>query len=271
MRWLVAALLCLLAGTAAAADLQLDGKFTQGGLVLGRAAPGAKVRFLDRDVRVAPDGRFVVGFGRDFPKTASLSVTWPDGRRETRTLTVARRKYRVQRIDGLAPKQVTPPPETLQRIRAEAAQIAEVRTLDTARMGFEQRFVWPKTGRITGVFGSQRILNGKPRRPHFGVDVAGPVGAPVMAPAAGEIVLAEPDMYFTGGTVMIDHGHGLTSVLIHLSSVDVHVGQVVKRGEAIGKLGATGRATGPHVHWGMNWFDQRIDPQLLVPPMPAGE
>ncbi|MEQ9629730.1 MAG: M23 family metallopeptidase [Roseitalea porphyridii] len=270
MKWL-ALLLCLLAGVATAGELRLEGKFIQGGLVFGQAAPGSRVTFEGRAVRVAADGRFVVGFGRDFPKTAQLSVTWPDGRRETRTLDVAPRRYDIQRIDGLPPKKVTPPAEWLQRIRAEAAKVAAARARDTPRLDFAQPFIWPKTGRISGVYGSQRVLNGKPRRPHFGVDVAGPVGAPIVAPAAGEIVLAEPDLYFSGGTVMIDHGHGLTSVLMHLSAVDVTVGQEVAQGEPIGKLGATGRVTGPHLDWRMNWFDQRVDPQLLVPPMPEAK
>lgn len=267
MRWL-ALLLCLLAGTAAADELRLDGNFTQGGLVFGQAAPGSQVAFEGRDVRVAADGRFVFGFGRDFARQGQLTVVWPDGRRETRTLDVAPRKYNIQRIEGLPPKKVTPPPEVLQRIRDEAAKVRDARSRDSARLDFAQPFIWPKTGRITGVYGSQRVLNGKPRRPHFGVDVAGPVGAAIVAPAAGEIVLAEPDMYFSGGTIMIDHGHGLTSVLMHLSAVDVTVGQQVAQGEPVGKLGATGRVTGPHLDWRMNWFEQRVDPQLLVPPMP---
>jgi murein DD-endopeptidase MepM/ murein hydrolase activator NlpD len=270
MRWLVL-LLCLLAGAAAADDLALTGQFTQGGLVFGQATPGTRVQFDGRDVRLTPDSRFVIGFGRDFPAEAKLTVTWPDGRRETRTLAISRREYDIQRIDGLPGKMVTPPPETLRRIRDEAAQVAAARARDSVRADFLQPFAWPKTGRISGVYGSQRILNGQPRQPHFGVDVAGPVGAPVVAPAGGEIVLAEPDMYFTGGTIMIDHGHGLTSVLMHLSAVDVTVGQVVRQGEPVGKLGATGRVTGPHLDWRMNWFNQRIDPQLLVPPMPATE
>lgn len=273
MKWL-ALLLCLLAGqaaTAAAGDVALAGRFTQGGLAFGQVAPGARVSFDGRDVRLTPDGSFVIGFGRDFPAEATLTVTWPDGRSDTRTLAIAPRSYDIQRIEGLPGAMVTPPPEVLQRIRDDAAKVAAARDRDSLRADFLQPFIWPRTGRISGVYGSQRILNGKPRQPHFGVDVAGPVGAAIMAPAAGEIVLAEPDMYFTGGTIMIDHGHGLTSVLMHLSAVDVTVGQVVRQGEHVGKLGATGRVTGPHLDWRMNWFDQRIDPQLLVPPMPATE
>jgi murein DD-endopeptidase MepM/ murein hydrolase activator NlpD len=186
-------------------------------------------------------------------------------------LQIVPRTYDIQRIDGLLGQMVTPDAETLKRIRDEAAKVAEARRRDSGRTDFLQPFAWPRLGRITGVYGSQRVLNGQPRQPHFGVDVAGPVGAPVVAPAAGEVVLAEPDLYFTGGTIMLDHGHGLTSVLMHLSSVDVAVGQVVRQGEPVGRLGATGRVTGPHLDWRMNWFDQRIDPQLLVPPMPAAE
>ncbi|MEE8188755.1 MAG: M23 family metallopeptidase, partial [Kiloniellales bacterium] len=153
----------------------------------------------------------------------------------------------------------------------ENARIAAARAVDRPEPLFESGFVWPATGPITGVFGSQRVLNGKPRRPHYGVDVAAPEGSIVRAPADGVVAIAAAEMYYTGGTVLIDHGHGLTSVYSHMKEVRVSEGQRVKQGDPIGTVGATGRVTGPHLDWRVNWFDQRLDPALLVPPMPEAE
>ncbi|MFQ5775330.1 MAG: M23 family metallopeptidase [Kiloniellaceae bacterium] len=251
-----------------AGAVRLDGDFIQGGLVFGATDPGARVRLDGRPVRVSPAGRFIFGFGRDAPEKAVLEVTLPDGAVERRALKVDKRTYRVQRIDGLPPKMVTPPEAVLARIRAEAALISAARALDRPQPLFESGFVWPALGPVTGVFGSQRILNGEPRRPHYGLDIAAPEGTPVKAPADAVVGLAEPDLYFTGGTVLLDHGHGLTSVYSHLKEVWVAKGQVLRQGDAIGTVGATGRATGAHLDWRVNWFDQRLDPALLVPPMP---
>jgi len=269
--WMPVAVLAtvLAAGAAAAADLRLDGEFLQGGLVYGHTVPGAKVRLNDRAVRLTEAGGFIVGFGWDAPEEARLEVTFADGTREQRTLHVAKRTYKVQRIDGLPPKMVTPPPEVLARIQEENARIAAARAVDAPRPLYETGFIWPVTGPITGVFGSRRILNGEPRRPHFGVDVAAPEGAPVRAPADAVVAIADPDMYYTGGTVVLDHGHGLTSVYSHLKEIWVKAGDALRQGDPIGGVGRTGRATGVHLDWRVNWFDQRLDPALLVPPMPA--
>ena len=257
------------AGTALAdGDLKLSGSFTQGGLVTGQVEPGSRVRFLDRNVRVSPDGLFVIGFGRDFASHAEVTVVPPGGNEVSHRIDISKRKYRIQRINGLPKKMVSPGEEAMKRIRRENAWIAKARARDTADLWFAKGFTWPAIGPVSGVYGSQRILNGEPRRPHFGVDVAMPTGTPVMAPADGVVVLAEKDLYFTGGTIMIDHGHGLTSVLMHLSRLEVSTGDVVRAGDDIGAIGATGRATGPHLDWRINWFNQRLDPQLLVPPMP---
>jgi len=273
VRALFAALVLLSLGLAApsarAAELVLDGDFLQGGLVFGRAVAGAEVSLEGRRVRVTEAGRFIFGFGRDAPPNAVLEVTWPDGKVERRHLAVAKRDYKIQRIDGLPPKMVTPPEAVLARIRAENARIAEARAVDRAEPMYESGFVWPAVGPISGVFGSQRVLNGEPRRPHYGVDVAAPPGTPVTAPADGVVAIAHPDMYYTGGTVLIDHGHGLTSVYSHLKEVWAKEGARLRQGDPIGSIGATGRATGPHLDWRINWFDQRLDPALLVPPMPA--
>ncbi len=248
---------------------RLDGQLIQGGLVAGTTEPGASVSLEGRAVRVAEDGRFLLGFGRDAPAALHLEVRLPDGRVLQRTLEIAQRGYDIQYIDGLAENMVAPPPEVLARIHEEAARVAEARAHDRPERWFEAGFDWPASGRISGAFGSQRVLNGEPKRPHFGVDIAAPLGSPVRAPADAIVTLAEPDLYYSGGTVILDHGHGLTSSYLHMSAVLVTVGQRVARGEAIGAVGAAGRSTGPHLDWRFNWFDQRLDAELLVSgPMP---
>ncbi len=252
----------------AAPELALQGDAVQGGLMFGRVAPASRVEFDGAPVRVSPGGHFVVGFGRDERPQVELKVIFPDGRVQRRVLDVQPRQYDIQRIDGLPPKQVTPPPETLARIRAEARLVKQARATDNPRTDFLAGFRWPAGGRISGVYGSQRVLNGKPRRPHFGVDIAAPVGTPVRAPAPGIVTLAEPDLYFSGGTVIVDHGHGLSSSFLHLNAVSVKVGDQVTTDTVIGEIGATGRATGPHLDWRMNWKARRVDPQLLVSELP---
>lgn len=259
-----------LGGTAfAAGDLLLDGDLVQGGLIFGRVTPGAEVQVGERVLRVSAEGRFVLGFGRDAASEVELNVTYPDGSKEARLLPVKAREYDIQRINGVAKKYVTPPEEVLERIKQENAEIARVRAIDHPEAFFDNGFVWPVVGRISGVYGSQRIFNGEPRRPHFGVDIAAPKGTPIAAPADGIVTLAEPDLYYSGGTIILDHGHGLTSAFLHMESLSVEVGQKIKQGAEIGKLGSTGRSSGPHLDWRINWFEERIDPQLLVGPMPA--
>jgi murein DD-endopeptidase MepM/ murein hydrolase activator NlpD len=273
IRSLLALLICLLAlpPAAAAAELTLEGAFMQGGLVFGRSLPGAKASLDGKPLRMTADGRFVFGFGRDFPAKATLEVTWPDGGVETRELAIEPRAYDIQRIDGIAKDYVSPPEEVLARIRADSEAAARARTADRPETDFDSGFVWPVQGPISGVYGSQRILNGAPRQPHYGVDIAGPVGTPVAAPADGIITLAHPDMYFSGATLIIDHGHGLSSTFLHLEKIEVTEGQRVRQGEVVALMGKSGRVTGAHLDWRMNWRDQRIDPALLVPPMPKTE
>jgi murein DD-endopeptidase MepM/ murein hydrolase activator NlpD len=267
MRWLVASIVLLWGLAAAAQGLQLEGSFVQGGLVRGQVPPGSEVRFAGRQLRLDGAGRFLLGFDRDEASGQELTVRYPDGSETVRRLEIAARDYRIERIDGLPPRQVTPSAEDLARIEADALLIEAARARDSAAPGVAQAFVWPVTGRISGIYGSQRILNGEPRRPHRGVDVAAPAGTPIGAMADGVVSLAAPDMYFTGGTVMIDHGHGLHSIYAHLSEVGVALGQAVRQGETIGRVGATGRVTGAHLHWGVFWFERAIDPALLVAPM----
>lgn len=261
----------LVGAPAAAGELFLDGDFIPGGLVVGQTTPGADVTLDERPLRVSASGIFVFGFGRDAPGPARLSVRFPDGREEVRVLEIARRTYEVQRIDGLPANMVTPSAKELERIRRENRLIAEVRRRESGLLGFAEGFRWPVVGTITGVYGTGRILNGEPRRPHFGIDIAAPTGAPVYAAAPGTVALAEADLFFTGGTVMIDHGHGMTSVYSHLNEVGVSIGDRVGQGDPIGRVGATGRATGAHLDWRVSWFKQPLDPALLAGPMPAAE
>ena len=247
--------------------LELDGAVTQGALIIGRTAPGARVTLDGESVSVSKDGVFLLGFGRDAPAKARLDVIFPDGSRSHRDLAVAQRKYRIQRVDGLPPRSVTPSEKDMVRIRKEIAEVKRARKRNDAREDFLKGFTWPLKGRISGVYGSQRILNGKPRRPHFGVDIAAPTGTIVHAPADGVVSLANSDMFFSGGTLIVDHGHGLSSTFMHLNAILVKDGQRVHQGDTIAEVGATGRATGPHLHWGMNLFETRLDPQLLVDSM----
>ena len=249
--------------------LELKGEFVQGGFIAGRVAAGSSVALDGRPVTVGPDGSFALGFPYDAPATASLSLRDNAGNTEQRTLTIARRQFQVQRIDGLPEAMVTPPPEVLERIRLENERINAARKIVSPVAHFAQGFRWPAVGPISGVFGSQRILNGKPRNVHYGVDVAAPKGSDIVAAAAGTVTLAG-DLYFSGNTVFIDHGLGVNTSYLHMDTVAVKEGQTVRAGEKIGTLGATGRATGPHLHWGLNWFEVRLDPALIVPAMPNG-
>lgn len=256
------------AAAGVAEEPRFEGRFVQGGLVIGRVAPGTRVQHDGRDVRVSPGGEFLLGFDRDASALTEVSVTLPDGARRRRELAVAGRTYDVQRIDGLPPRQVTPSAADLKRIERDNVLIREARSRDEPRTDFLAGFRWPAQGRISGVYGSQRILNGEPRRPHYGVDVAAPVGTPVRAPAPGVVTLAHPDMFFSGGTLIVDHGHGLSSTFMHLSKIHVRRGERIEAGRLIAEVGATGRVSGPHLHWNMNLHEARIDPQLLVGEMP---
>ncbi len=257
----------LIAVGAQAGTLKLDREPLQGLLIIGRTEPGATVTIDGSAVRVSDDGVFLLGFGRDAPSKARLSAEFPDGSRTHRDLRVAQRSYDVQRVDGLPPGKVSPSEEDMVRIRRDIALVKKARARDDPREDFLEGFQWPVKGRISGVYGSQRVLNGKPRRPHFGVDVAAPVGAIVRAPADGVVTLAHDDMFFSGGTLIVDHGHGLSSSFLHLSAILVKEGDRIRQGDPIAKVGATGRVSGPHLDWRMNLFGNRLDPQLLVDPM----
>ena len=258
-------------GSLAEPCVTLTGDATQGGLLWGQVDPATEVRFHGRDVPVTPDGSFLLGIGRDAPSQLTLEVVKDSPCQQS--VTIGQRDYKIQRIEGVPQRTVTPPQEQLDRIARERVLVRDAKAvrlerpdlLSAVRAGMR----WPLLGPITGVYGSQRVYNGTPRSPHYGVDVAAPTGQPVRAPAPGIVTLAEPDLFYSGGTIILDHGYGLSSSFLHLSQVSVAVGQEIAVGDVIGAVGATGRATGPHLDWRMSWFDQRIDPQLLVPSMPS--
>ena len=241
----------------------LEGDFVQGGLVKGKINKDLDIKFKEKVLRKTSNGSFVIGFGRDHPKKANLyffvNQNWI-----LKKIDIKQRKYKPQVINGLEKKMVTPPKSFWDRIKKENKVIKEVRNLDSNLDFIFQKFNWPTKGIITGVFGSQRILNGKPKRPHYGVDIAAPEGSDIFAPTEAIVRMAEKDLYYTGGTVMLDHGHGVTSVYSHLSSINVKVGDKINKDQKIGEVGSTGRSTGPHLDWRINWFSERLDPALFI-------
>ncbi len=246
----------------------LNGNFIQGGIIIGKTLPENQVIFENLTLQISPAGDFIFGFNRDEEKQVNLKIILADGTIISSSLNIKQRKYDVQRIDGIPEAKVSPKkPEVLKRIKLDSAQVANARLRDDERVDFKEIFIWPITGRISGVYGSQRILNGEPKRPHYGVDVAAPTDNNVIAPASGIITLAVSDMFYSGGTIILDHGHGLSSSFLHLSEIFVKQGDVVKQGDLIAKVGATGRVNGSHLDWRMNFFKRRVDPQLLVPTM----
>ena len=237
---------------------------SQGALVFGKVPPGSQVRYRDRALRTTGYGTVVFGVGRDETGPLKVDVTTPSGRTESVSVAVTPRDWPVERVNGVPPKTVNPPPAIAARIEREQAMVTAARVRDDERTDFALPFQWPVQGRISGRFGNARVYNGQPGAGHSGMDIAAPNGTPVKAPAGGIVTFASPDLYLTGGTVLLDHGHGVSSNFLHLSRIDVKVGDRVEPGQVIGAVGATGRATGPHLHWGMNWFDVRIDPLLVL-------
>jgi murein DD-endopeptidase MepM/ murein hydrolase activator NlpD len=258
-----------LAPTAAAAQgFTLDRAVEQGALVFGRTAPGTTVVLDGRTLRVTGDGRFVFGVDRDAKTPIKIVLTYPGQHQETTYLPVRPRAWRKQYITGVPPAMVTPPPALMKRLEREYFLVRGVRKADSALTNWTHRLSWPVRGRISGVFGSQRFYNGKPRSYHSGVDIAAPQGRKVRAPIGGVVSLTHEGLYFTGKTVMLDHGYGVQSTFIHLSKILVRKGERVRKGQVIGLVGHTGRATGPHLHWSLSWFQTRVDPQRVIGPMP---
>ncbi len=252
-----------------AVDVTLSGKLEQGGLVLGTAPAGSKIAYEGRSVPVSETGTFLLGLHRDAPARADLTIELPGGLKEAQNLSIAPRDWHIERVDGVPQTLVTPDPETAAKIAADSRKMAAARAQVSLTPFYETGFLRPAEGRISGVFGSQRILNGSPRAPHSGLDIAAPQGTPIRATADGIVSLSDPDMTLTGQTVFINHGFGLQSVYIHMSAIHVENGQSVKQGDVIGEIGMTGRATGPHLHFGVTWFDTRLDPETVLTVLPV--
>lgn len=248
-------------------DVELTGALSQGGMLIGKTNPQAKVQLDGRTVQVSNKGVFVIGFGRNAPATSKIVVVMGNGRQSLHILQIRQRKYAVQRIDRLDKDKVTPPPETYERIRQDIVLAREARSQHSEMPYFASRFIWPLRGIVTGVYGVGRILNGQARSPHYGIDIAADLGTPVRMPAAGIIALIH-DMYFSGITVVIDHGYGVFSTMLHLDKVHAQQGDRLEQGDVFANVGSTGRSTGPHLDWRINWFERRLDPQLVVGEMP---
>lgn len=265
---LTAITLSILAGQALPAErFALSGAIEQGGLVIGRAGAAVKVTLNKRALRLTGDGRFIFGIGRDEKGPLVLRLRYRDGRKEERQLAVTKRTWRIQRITGLPRAMVTPPQRLMARLTREYYLVRAARATDSALTNWRGGLDWPATGRINGVFGSQRFYNGKARSYHSGVDVVKPAGTPIKATAGGVVTLVHQGMYFAGKIIVIDHGFGLASSFLHMSKILVTLGDKVRKGQTIGLVGSTGRSTGPHLHWSLSWFQTRIDPQRAAKPM----
>lgn len=248
---------------------QIYGSLTQGGLIRGKTLPNSRIMLEGNSVRITPNGEFVFGFGRDEKKAIELTIKLPSGKVLTKTLNVAPRDYKLQKVNGVPQKTVSPPKKALKRIKKETLLVKEARKTYSDATDFLGPFQWPLIGPITGVYGSQRIYNGVPKRPHYGLDIAAPVDTLVRAPTNATVTLAHQNMYYSGGTLIMDHGYGVSSTFIHLNEVLVSVGDKIKQGDVVAKVGSKGRSTGPHLDWRINWYGVRLDPALIMPAMPA--
>jgi len=259
---LVSALIASFSFSALAVELK--GHLTQGGLVTGQLNNAKSVSLNGKPLKLSDTGLFVFGFGRDAKPNHTLSWVDKSGKNHSQDLVITLRDYNIDKITGVAKKYVSPPKAVSERISREAVAVRKARAVDSDLEYFLQPVLRPAEGRISGVYGSQRYFNGEPRRPHFGLDIANKTGSPVYAPISGTVVFAEPDLYYSGGTLILDHGHGVTSTYIHLSKLDVKVGDKITQGMKVAEIGATGRVTGPHLDWRFNWQGERLDPALLM-------
>jgi len=243
--------------------VEFKGKFLQGHYIIGLTDPSAQIIIGKKEVKVSKDGYFVFGIDRD--RKFDLTITKiKDGKKEKIIKKVLKRKYNIQRIDGLEESKVTPPESVYKRIKEENNKIGEARAINSDLPFFKNQFIMPVEGIISGVYGSQRILNGKPRWPHYGIDIAAKKGTMIKSSGSGVVTMAEDDLYYTGGTVIMDHGHGISTIYSHLESVIVSVGDIINQGDIIGTVGSTGRSTGPHLDFRVNWFQVRLDPMSVI-------
>ena len=243
--------------------IEFKGKFLQGHYIIGLTDPLAKIIIDKKEVKVSKDGYFVFGIDRD--RKFDLTITKiKDGNKEKLIKKVLKRKYNIQRIDGLEESKVTPPESVYKRIKEENNKIGEARATNSDLPFFKKQFIMPVEGIISGVYGSQRILNGKPKWPHYGIDIAAKKGTIIKSSGTGVVTMAEPDLYYTGGTIIMDHGHGISTIYSHLATINVSVGDEILQGDIIGTVGSTGRSTGPHLDFRINWFQTRLDPMSVL-------
>jgi len=243
--------------------IEFKGKFLQGHYIVGVTNPSAKIIIGKKEVKVSKYGFFVFGIDRD--RKFDLIITKiKDGKKEKIVKKILKRKYNIQRIDGLEESKVTPPESVYKRIKEENNKIGKARAINSDLLFFKDKFIMPVEGIISGVYGSQRILNGKPRWPHYGIDIAAKKGTMIKSSGSGTVTMAEDDLYYTGGTIIMDHGHGISTIYSHLESVMVSVGDKINKGDIIGTVGSTGRSTGPHLDFRVNWFQTRLDPMSLI-------
>ena len=244
--------------------VEFQGKFTQGHFIIGKTEPETRVWIDKKEVKITPDGFFVFGLSRDRKYDVVITLN-KDGNKQKIVKKVQKRKYNIQRIDGLEEKKVTPPEEVYERIKRENKWIGEARAIESNLTFFTKKFIVPiENAIITGVYGSQRILNGKPKWPHYGLDFAADEGTKIKAMLDGTVTLVEPDLFYTGGTLIFDHGHGISTLYMHMEKILVEKGQKVKQGDIIGTVGSTGRATGAHLDVRLNWFQTRLDPATVL-------
>tara|TARA_B100000700_G_scaffold35947_1_gene35081 strand:- start:4368 stop:5168 length:801 start_codon:yes stop_codon:yes gene_type:complete len=244
--------------------LSFNGKFIQGHFIIGKTQPETEIWVDKKQVKVTDDGYFVFGIGRD-RKYDIVITKQNNGKKEKIIKKVKKRKYQIQRIDGLPEKKVTPPKEVYERIKRENKIISEARSIESDLTFFKNKFTPPlKNAIITGVYGSQRILNGKPKWPHYGIDFAAKTGTKIKAMLDGTVTMAESDLFYTGGTLIFDHGHGISTLYMHMDKLNVKKGQKVKQGDVIGTVGSTGRSTGAHLDIRLNWFGTRLDPMTVL-------
>ncbi len=243
--------------------IEFTGKFIQGHLILGQTEPGAEIFIGKKKIKVSKDGYFVFGIDRDRKFDIQIIKVF-NGKKEKIIKKIYKRKYKIQRIDGLPENKVTPPEEVYKRIKKENNAIGEARAINSDLTFFKGKFIMPVDGIITGVYGSQRILNGKPRWPHYGIDIAADEGTMILSSGSGLVTMAEDDLYYTGGTVIMDHGHGISTIYSHLENVLVSAGDKINQGDVIGTVGSTGRSTGPHLDFRINWFQTRLDPMSVL-------